>query len=104
MGSVLQHVPIDHDMKADIWDAVYSAKSGDDLARSLKSFDIPPHIIAALVVAKRLIDTEHPAPSHADKVKAAMRQMATIDKATLDLAEKYPTVLKHLLNEPSKKD
>jgi hypothetical protein len=103
-GNVLQHAPINHNVKADIWDEVYRAPNADVLARSLKSFDIPSHVVAALIVAKRLLDTEHPEPSRADKVKSAGQQMSAIPKETLDLMERHPNVMKHLLSEPSKKD
>jgi hypothetical protein len=101
---VLENAPITTEQKADIWDEGYRAPNADSLVRSLEGFDIPPHLVAALLTAKRLIGTEQPAPSHADKVKAAMQQMANLDETTLGLAEKYPHVLQHLLNEPSKKD
>ena len=100
MGVLLQHLPISQDLKADLWDAVYNARNPDDLAHSLKKFEIPPHIAAALIVAKRLLDTEHPEPSRADKVKAAAQQMSQIDPKLLDLIETHPAVLKHLLAEP----
>lgn len=100
VGVLLQHLPISQDLKADLWDAVYNAKSPDDLAHSLKKFDISPHSAAALIVAKRLLDIEHPEPSRADKLKAAAQHMETIPKATLDLMESHPAVLKHLLSEP----
>ena len=100
VGAVLQHLPLSVDLKADLWDAATTAQSPDDLARSLKQFDIPPHVAASLIVAKRLLDTEHPEPSDAEKVKAAAQQMSQIDPKLLDILEAHPTVLKHLLAEP----
>lgn len=95
---VLQDAPITTEKKADIWDEVYRAPNADSLARSLEAFDIPAHLVAALVTAKRLIDTEHPAPSHADKVKAAAHQMAQMDPKLLSIIEHHPNVLKHLFD------
>src|SRR2546430_15663208 len=99
---VLQDAPITTDKKADIWDEVYGATNADDLARSLEAFDIPTHLVAALVTAKRLLDAENPTPSHADKVVATAHRMAQMDPKLLDVIEKHPNALKHLLAEPKK--
>ena len=44
------------------------------LPSSLKKFDIPPHVAASLIVAKHLLDTEHPEPSRRRKLKPPLRR------------------------------
>ena len=92
---VLEHAPLTQDQKADLWDEVYRAPNADALAHSLESFDLPAHLVAALITAKRLIDSE----SRADKTKDAAERMAELDPKTLDLLESHPRMLQHFTKE-----
>jgi hypothetical protein len=95
---ILEHAPLGMSVKADCWDAFYEATSAKDLSARLEHFDIPDAVRVALVSARKSID-----PSQRDRVMDAIHQLSKIDPKVLETAEKFPTVLQHLL-DATKKD
>jgi hypothetical protein len=78
-----------------LWDVFHKTRDPNELAQKLQVLAIPSDTKHALWQAK----TETvPVPSQVDKVAAALGKLKTLDTDTLEMAEKYPTVSKALVD------
>ena len=80
------------EQKADLWETWHDAKTPQELSERLNGVPVPADVAQALLVAKQRTMPEEP---HAMR---AIRHMATLDPAQLDLAENHPGVLQTLLD------
>lgn len=95
---ILEHAPVELEMKADLWDQFYEATSAKDLTSRLERFDVSDDVKASLISARKSIE-----PSQRDRVLDAIHQLGRLDPKVLATAERHPTLLKFLL-DAAKKD
>jgi hypothetical protein len=88
--NILQAVAIDSVAASSAWDLFYDAKSAHELATRLQPLALPDDINRQLIEAKKLSD---PGKGPMDRV---FDRMMNLSPATLDLAERHPTILRIL--------
>lgn len=86
---------MDDSQRADLWDAFHDAGSSQELAQKLNGVEVPDDVKHDLIRAKQLSD---PTPDATDRVISAISQLAKIDPAILDIAEKHPTTMKAMVD------
>ena len=93
--NILEPLPMSMGDKANIWDRYHSAQSSKELAANLQSVpSLPDETRQRLIDAKKLSDSEL---GPLDKVFDVVNRLGKMDRGLLDLAEKYPTVLRAML-------
>jgi hypothetical protein len=91
---ILSNAPLDDSTKADLWDHWHDARDTHELSTRLADMDIPSDVAESLIAAKKLSE---PSLTALDRATAAIHRMTQIDPQTLELAEKYPNVFRHLI-------
>jgi hypothetical protein len=92
---ILDLASVDMDTKANAWTHYHTAKTPQELATRLTGLNLPADLHSQLVDAKQ---SSMPKPTHADKIVEAITRMASIPRATLDLVEKSPNLLRAFLS------
>jgi hypothetical protein len=88
---ILSNAPLDDETRADAWDSFHSVRTAQELSGRLANMNLPSDVAESLIQAKKLSEPEAP------PALAAIQHLATIDPEVLDRAEKYPNVLRHLV-------
>jgi hypothetical protein len=92
--AILTPAPIMQDQRADAWDHYHLAKTPRELSTRLQGLGLPPDVQQQLLDAKQ---SSRPEPTPLDRAVEAVKRLASIPQATLDVAERSPNVLKALL-------
>jgi hypothetical protein len=91
---ILRDAPLDLATKADAFDDFFESSSASNLALRLERFDLPDHVRTALLQARQALE-----PDERRAVVHSLDQLSRLDPAVLEMAQKYPTVLQHLIQE-----
>jgi hypothetical protein len=80
---------LDDNRRSDLWQHFHESKSPAELVQRLMPLDVPEDTETKLWQAKQAATLPD---SPVDKTVAAVQKLATMDKATLDLAESHKNV------------
>jgi hypothetical protein len=100
--SILRQAPeLTDQMRETLWEVFHSKATPEELAKALQHFSASNDTKHKLWTAKTLTA---PAVDHVARARAAIESVGKMDSATLEAAEKHPTVLKMIANAvlPSK--
>jgi hypothetical protein len=90
---VLADAPCSRPTKERAWDEFYAARNAQELASRLNQIpELPESVKVALIAARRNIE-----PSQHEQVINAIHELSRLDPKILEVAEKHPNLLKHLL-------
>jgi hypothetical protein len=84
---------INDEDRAELWDIFHESKDHNELARRLAPLAIPSALSAQLYDAKK---KNAPITEPLDKATEAINRVGQIDPKIMEMAEKYPNVLKAL--------
>jgi hypothetical protein len=87
------------EQRAELWDIFSQSKDPNHLAQQLQAVDALPETKDQLWRAKQATT---PMPTQLEKVSEALKEISRMDPATLEMAEKYPTISKAFIDAATK--